>query len=164
MAGTTTTYVLVGEHSTGPFGVRAWKPRHGVALIEKHRPCWVADSIAHGGDVSHEPGAVYLPGGWNAAHELIVVVAARCVRQPGYLDLLREHGVPELRVAEPALDGPPLPRDLVDAAVASVRDSARLGVVRLDETSWFGDDDLLWLRGVGLDVDDFRLNAVPGSR
>ena len=176
MAGTTSAFVLVGEHSVGPFGSRTWRARHGIALIEKHRRVWMPTPVAHGvhEDVSYGP--IVFPEGLTAAEELVIVTAACAVRDPDLLAILEKQGllrdVPTamksstrwLSISDDRIEhGPPIPQEVVDCAITGIRDVSRLGVVRTAENSDIDDESLLWLRSVGIDVDDFQRVPVPGG-
>lgn len=178
MAGRTTAYVLVGEHSVGPFQTREWKARHGVALIEKHRPVWMPGPIGHSLGEPMPLGAIYLPYGLEPVGELLVVLASVVVCDAAVLDRLAsiggvrdvtdEHGDMHrsLHFDDDALgDGMDWPVDLVPACVEAVRDRARLGVVRLEPYSLLGNSQVHELRGLGLDVDEFALvpMSAPGD-
>lgn len=175
MAGTTSAFVLVGEHSVGPFQSRNWRARHGIALIEKHRRVWMPTPVAHGvhEDVSYGP--ILFPYGLSPAEELMIVVAACAVRPGEVLDALADEGLAKplalgpgnltlwLDIDDERIDGLPPSPQIIELAVEAVRDRARLGVVRLEPQSELGDDSVLWMRSQGLDVDDFRLMAAPGA-
>lgn len=176
MAGRTTAYVIVGEHSVGPFQDRAWKARHGIALIEKHRPVWMPGPIGHSLGEPMPLGPVYLPWGLSPAGELLVVLASVVVRDEGVLDSLAGiGGVREVTDERgPAhrwllFDGDELsddvtwPADLVTQCAAAVRDRARVAVVRLEPYSLLGSEEVQELRGLGLDVDEFLAAAAPGA-
>lgn len=174
MAGRTTAYVIVGEHSVGPFQSREWKARHGVALIEKHRPVWMPGPIGHSLGEPMPLGAIYLPDGLDPVGELVVVLASVVVRDDAVLDRLA--GIGGVRVAtdergqshrwlafgDDALsEGSGWPADLVPMCAEAVRDRARLGVVRLEPYSLLGPDQVLRLRSFGLDVDEFVTAPMP---
>lgn len=174
MAGRTTAYVIVGEHSVGPFQSREWKARHGVALIEKHRPVWMPGPIGHSLGEPMPLGAIYLPYGLDPVGELLVVLASVVVRDDAVLDRLTEIGgardVTDERGQSHrwlAFDNEALsersswPADLVPMCSQAVRDRARLGVVRLEPYSLLGPEQVLQLRALGLDVDEFT--TVPMS-
>lgn len=174
MAGRTTAYVIVGEHSVGPFQTREWKARHGVALIEKHRPVWMPGPIGHSLGEPMPLGAVYLPYGSDPVGELLVVLASVVVRDEVVLDRLAgiggvrdvtdERGQSHRWLAfdDDALsEGSGWPADLVPMCAEAVRDRARLGVVRLEPYSLLGPDQVLQLRSFGLDVDEFVTAPMP---
>lgn len=174
MAGRTTAYVIVGQHSVGPFQSREWKARHGVALIEKHRPVWMPGPIGHSLGEPMPLGPIYLPWGLDTAGELLVVLASVVVRDESVLNALAAIGgvrdVTDERGAvhrwlvfnDDALsDEADWPYDLVAQCAEAVRDRARLGVVRLEPYSLLGGEQVLKLRELGLDVDEFT--AVPVS-
>lgn len=172
MAGRTTAFVLVGQHVVGPFAVREWKVRHSIALIEKHRRVWMPAPSAHSLGERVPQEAVFLPEGRSVAEELIFVVATCAVRDPEFMTALRGAGLTRpleegfearewLNVEGERIEsGPRIPTDLIEHAVASVNEVARLGVVRLEDDSALDDAAILWLRGRGLDVDDFRLHPM----
>lgn len=177
MAGRTTAYVIVGEHSVGPFQDREWKARHGVALIEKHRPVWMPGPIGHSLGEPMPLGAIYLPFGLDPVGELLLVLASAVVRDDAVLDRLAsiggvrdvtdEHGEKHrwLHFDDDAL-GEELNwhSDLVTMCAEAVRDRARLGVVHLEPYSLLGPDQVQELRGLGLDVDEFVLMPMsPGD-
>lgn len=175
MAGTTSAFVLVGEHSVGPFESRTWRARHGIALIEKHRRVWMPTPVAHGmhDNVSYSP--ILFPLGLSAAEEAVIVVAACAVRSDEVLHALAGEGLAGpmslgpgkptmwVNIDDDRIDGPPPSPHVVDVAVESVRDRARLGVVRMESQSELGNDAVLWMRSQGLDVDDFQLIPVAGG-
>ena len=174
MAGRTTAYVIVGEHSVGPFQAREWKARHGVALIEKHRPAWMPGPIGHSLGEPMPLGAIYLPFGLDPVEELLVVLASVVVRDEAVLDRLAQIGGVRdatdlqgqshrwLAFDDDALaESSEWPADLVPACAQAVRERARLGVVRLEPYSLLGTDQVVELRGLGLDVDEFAVVPVP---
>lgn len=175
MAGTTSAFVLVGEHSVGPFASRTWRARNGVALIEKHRRVWMPTPIAHGLHEAVSYGPILFPHGLSPAEEMVIVVAACAVRSDEVLEALAREGlgapldlgagVPTMWLAidDKRLDGPPPSSELIDLSVKSIRDRARLGLVRMEAQSELGDDSVLWLRAHGLDVDDFRLMPLAAG-
>lgn len=174
MAGRMTAYVIIGEHSVGPFRSREWKARHGVALIEKHRPVWMPGPIGHSLGEPMPLGAIYLPCGLDPVGELLVVLASVVVRDEAVLDRLAgiggvrditdERGQSHRWLAfdDDALsEGSGWPADVVPMCSQAVRDRARLGVVRLEPYSLLGPEQVLQLRALGLDVDEFA--TVPMS-
>ena len=176
MAGRTTAYVIVGEHSVGPFQSREWKARHGVALIEKHRPVWMPGPIGHSLGEPMPLGAIYLPYGLDPVGEFLVVLASVVVRDDAVLDRLAGiGGVSEvadergqshrwLAFGEDALsEESGWPADLVPMCAEAVRDRARLGVVRLEPYSLLGPEQVLQLRSFGLDVDEFAVAPVSSG-
>lgn len=171
MAGRTSAFVIVGEYSVGPFRTREWKARHGVALIEKHRPVWMPGPIAHALGEDMPPSAIYLPGGMDLAGELLIVLASVVVRDDGVWDRLsdlggsrvvsdtRGHTYRSLAFDDDALSsGTEWPPDLVPACAEAVRDRIRLALVRLEPYSLLDPSQVGELRGWGLDVEEF----VPG--
>ena len=175
MAGTTSAFVLVGEHSVGPFGSRTWRARHGIALIEKQRRVWMPTPVAHGMHEAVSYGPILFPHGLRPAEELVIVVAACAVRSDEILHALAGEELAKPLVLGPGtatlwlntdddrIEGPPPSQEVVDLAVATVRDRTRLGVVRMEDQSQLEDDSVLWMRSEGLDVDDFRLMPVAGG-
>lgn len=174
MAGRTTAYVIVGEHSVGPFRTREWKARHGVALIEKHRPVWMPGPISHSLGESMPLGAIFLPDGLDPVGELLVVLASVVVRDEAVLERLAGMGgVADVRdergqshrwlaFDDDALsEGRDWPADLVPVCAGAVRDRARLGVVRLEPYSLLGPEQVMQLRAFGLDVDEFVTAPMP---
>lgn len=174
MAGRTTSYVIVGEHSVGPFQNREWKARHGVALIEKHRPVWMPGPIGHSLGEPMPLNAIYLPNGLGPVGELLVVLASVVVRDDSVLDRLAgiggvcditdERGELHRWLAfddDALAEGSGWPADLVPACAEAVRDRARLGVVRLEPYSLLGAEQVVELRGFGVDVDEFAAVPVP---
>ena len=124
-------------------------------------------------DVSYGP--ILFPHGLSAAEELVIVVAACAVRSDEILHALAGEKLARplalgqgtttlwLNIDDKRIDGPPPSQEAVDLAVETVRDRARLGVVRMEAQSELGDDSVLWMRSEGLDVDDFRLMPVAGG-
>lgn len=174
MAGRTTALMILGDYSVGPFQERQWKARHVLALIEKHRFAWTVAAIAHGSGEPVPPGAIYLPRGWSVAQEAVFVAAACAVREKEFMgaldtfDLLeRVEGRTEqerwLNIREERLlEEETLPSSLIQLAIDSIRNIARIGVVRLEADSSFDDQAIAWLRTQGFDVDDFEKRSVGG--
>lgn len=174
MAGYSTALVTVGAHSVGPFGSRHWRAQHCVTLIEKHRLAWMTDTIGFSGAASVPRNALYLPESMRPAAELAVVIAGTVVCQGEFLDYLDSRGL----VTTEGLSGfavdrwMELPQDadpgflagqdeLVREAIRSIRDVARIGITRLEEMCALDSEEVVWLRGQGLDVDEFTLRPVP---
>lgn len=174
MAGYSTALVTVGAHSVGPFGSRHWRAQHCVTLIEKHRLAWMTDAIGFSGAASVPRSALYLPESMRPAAALTVVIAGTVVCREEFLDYLDSRGL----VTAEGLDDfavdrwMELPQDadseflarqdeMVTEAVRSIRDVARIGITRLEEMCAIDDDEVVWLRGQGLDVDEFTLRPVP---
>lgn len=177
MAGTTSAYVIVGEHATGPFHARQWKARNGIALIEKHLPVWMPGEIAHGTGLGGPQAAIILPTCLTAAEQLVIVLAATTIHDDDFMQALHDEGLAEpipaghgdatmlwLSVPDERIDdGAPVSASLVEHAAATMQGRARLGLVRLEPTSLLDTDAVIWLRGQGLDVDEFTINPVNGS-
>jgi hypothetical protein len=174
MAGYSTALVTVGAHSVGPFGSRHWRAQHCVTLIEKHRSAWMTDAIGFSGAASVPRNALYLPESMRPAAALAVVIAGTVVCREEFLDYLDSRGL----VTTEGLDDfavdrwMELPQDadpeflarqdeMVTEAMRSIRDVARIGITRLEEMCALDDEEVVWLRGQGLDVDEFTLRPVP---
>lgn len=172
MAGRTTALLVLGDYSVGPFQVREWKARHVVALVEKHRRAWMVAPIAHAAGEEIPEAAIYLPRGWTVAEEAVFVAAACAVREPSFMQELDQLGLiidtsgfsdaeRWLNIKEEDLIREnTLPSSLIGLAIESLRNVARIGLVRLEENSSFDDHALLWLRSQGLDIDDFRRQSL----
>lgn len=172
MAGYSTAAVLVGPLGVGPFGDRAWRVTSTVTLIEKHRRCWMVNAAGYGEPDEH--AALYFPPSLNPAEELLLAVAGLVVRAPSVWDIADRYRLvhpSRTRSSKPTIDFDPAETqvpdsaygELLSAALASVVESARLGVIRLDEMSQFDADAIYWLRSTGCDIDEFGLLAPPES-
>lgn len=172
MAGRTTAFVIVGEYATGPFAARTWKARHGIALIEKHRRAWMPAPVGFSLGDPQPVLPVYLPWGLTPAQELVIVIAATALYDAETLDALEAaRGTQTVNDAEGTerrwigfaddqLDSEwPSPDAVVAASIEAVSTRCRLGVVHLEPDSELDDQAVLWLRTVGMDVDDFTLNS-----
>lgn len=172
MAGITTAFVIVGNHSVGPFATRDWRARHGIALIEKHLRVWMPSAIAHGTPDPEPIGPVIFPPGLTPEQELAILIGATAVKSPELLTALTDAGYtqpspvpgepPTLHIPDAAIDDGFIDPAVVDLAVHVTTDVVRLGLVRLHPTSQLDDTGLLWLRAQGYDVDEFQL-APAGS-
>lgn len=174
MAGYSTALITVGAHSVGPFGSRHWRAQHCVTLLEKHRLAWMTDTIGFSALTPLPRAALYLPESMRPAAALVVVIAGTVVCKAPFLDYLESRGL----VTTQGLDHfevdrwMELPQDadrefiarqdeMVAEAMNSIQDVARLGITRLEEFCALDDEEIVWLRGQGLDVDEFTLRPAP---
>ena len=166
LAGHTSAFVIIGNYRTGPFQDRTWKARHGVALIEKLTPIWTSSPLGYSIGEQNDSAAISLPSGSSLADELIFIIAATAMRSEPFqlaleaegLGARQDDGQVKLAIANSRIDsGPGLSPRIIDAALESLLGVVRLGIVRLSETSLLDETATVWLRGKGLDVDDFAL-------
>lgn len=173
MAGITTDVILIGNHSVGPFGVREWRVRNAIALIAKHHRVWMPTGMAHGIPDPEPLGPIIVPRGLTPAEELVLLIAATAVKAPAVLEALTEAGFtrpcpfpgepPMVLFDDHAIDNATINPELVDLALRELVDVVRLGRVRLHPQSALDEPAVLWLRSVGLDVEEFRSMPLGGD-
>ena len=151
MAGYSTAVVLVGPAGVGPFHARAWRARHCITLIEKHRQVWIPSAVGYGVGSHGDAGALYLPMWLRTSEALALVVAATALESIPVADLASMEEAPRAQVDA-----------LVEHAVHSIVGVARLGVVLLEEGTALDAKECRWLQDSGVDIEYFtpQLNAA----
>ena len=151
MAGYSTAVVLVGPAGVGPFHARAWRARHCITLIEKHRQVWMSSPVGFGVGSHGDPGALYLPMWLSTSEALALVVAATALESIPVADLASLEEAPRAQVDA-----------LVDRAVHSIVGVARLGVVLLEAGAALDAKECRWLQDSGVDIEYYtpQVNAA----
>ncbi|CAB4600161.1 MAG: hypothetical protein F2534_21985 [Actinobacteria bacterium] len=192
MAGETTALFTFSTRSTfeelhGPAGSRLWRPGWTGCLIEKHLPMWVTTPVGYAAD-GRPRKVVTVSHGLHdrpAVADLVVVVAGlfggsddlrSMAEREGLLHVDGQRWWVQPSVTLPSwgdMDDDPAEEGAdVDPIVASdelfaeaarvVAERCRVSVMAYPNSIATQERSVEWLRGEGVDVDEFRL-AAAGS-
>lgn len=188
MAGEATAIVTFAHRSVfeelrGPAGSRLWRPGYVACLIEKYLPVWAVTPFGYAAGEETERVVIVSHGvsGRPAIADLLPVMAGLFGGSDLFRSLAASEGVlrrngrahlalpyaelPDATIEDGRggyeFDDPiPISFELFDEVTRIVSDQCRATVAAFPDSLVAAEGSVSWLRGLGVDVDEFTLTAA----